>query len=103
MRKKHFDDFDEGDDDEQEPEQDPEVLAMLESLRDYLRNYYAPVFDPAEAEFHFTTRQVWEQLLNIYPNEIILTPALVSTWLSALNFQFYDYGEMKLEWMMKRR
>ena len=83
---------------EQNQGEDP----MLISLKRYLLQYYKPVHDPKDADLHFSTMEIHQQLLKLYPNEAILTPDLVANWLHEAGFTFYDYGMMKLEWMMKK-
>lgn len=76
--------------------------ALLEKLKNYLFYYYAPVQDPKEAEFHFTTAEVHSHMLNIYPNKFELSAELVATWLNSGGFTFCDMGEMRFEWIMKK-
>lgn len=81
----------------------PDVERVLLGLKDHLRTTYEPVTDPAQAELHYSTIEIHRQLLKHYPNELFLTRTLVATWLDELGFHFYDYGEISLEWMMKKR
>ncbi|HVW99477.1 MAG TPA: hypothetical protein VHA52_03415 [Candidatus Babeliaceae bacterium] len=76
---------------------------MLNKLKNYLFEYYEPVSVPSSETIHFTTFQIWHQLLKIYPNELILTQDVVASWLHAGGFTFFDFGFMKLEWIMKRK
>ncbi len=85
-----------------EADNDQDVSGLLNKLKLYLMNYYEPVQDPKDAELHFSTNDVWLQLLKLYPNEIILTRELVAVWLHNAGFTFYDYGEMRFEWMMRK-
>lgn len=75
---------------------------ILNKLKEYLLAYYKPVRNPADADLHYSTSEIHQQLLKIFPNELILTGDLVSTWLHNGGFIFYDFGEMKLEWLMKK-
>lgn len=79
------------------------LRGLLNKLRNYLLMYYEPVNDPREAEFHYSTSELHRQLLTIYPNEAILTGDLVASWLHSGGFTFYDFGEMKFEWLMKKK
>lgn len=76
--------------------------ALLEKLKNYLFLYYEPVQDAKDAEFHYTTAEIREHLLNIYPNEFDLSAELVATWLHEGGFTFCDFGEMRLEWILKK-
>ncbi|HVZ98564.1 MAG TPA: hypothetical protein VG847_16900 [Chitinophagaceae bacterium] len=75
--------------------------AMLEKVRSVLLEYYAPATYPMEADFHFTTNEIWKQLLNIYPNEVLLTKDTVAAWMHAGGFRLFDFGEMRFEWLIK--
>lgn len=75
---------------------------LLEKIKNYLLLYYVPVQDASAAEFHYTTAELHKQMLNIYPNEFILTADLVASWMHGAGFTFYDYGEMRFEWMLKK-
>lgn len=79
-----------------------EHFALLEKLRNYLLYYYVPVQDPAEAEFHFTTKELWQQMLQLYPNELLLSQDVVAAWMNTGGFKFYDFGQMRFEWLMKK-
>jgi len=74
---------------------------ILNKLKNYLLEYYVPVQDPKDSEFHYTTEEIWQQLLKIFPNELILRPEMVAQWLHFGGFTFYDFGELRLEWLMK--
>lgn len=76
---------------------------ILDKLKMYLLAYYVPVHDPKNAEFHLSTREIHQQLLKLYPNELILTADLVAKWLNNGGFTFYDFGEKKFEWLMKKK
>ena len=79
-----------------------DFTGILKKIKSYLINYYVPVSDPKEAEFHYTTSDIHQQLLKLFPHEF-LTPDLVANWLHNGGFIFYDYGELKLEWLMKKK
>lgn len=75
---------------------------VLNKLKNYLFEYYEPVQDPRKAEMHFSTNELYRQLFNLIPCEG-LTPDLVANWMHLGGFSFADYGDMRLEWMMKRK
>lgn len=75
---------------------------LFNKLELYLKEYYVPVQDPKDAELHFTTEEIQGQLLKLLPNPEILTGDVVANMLHHAGFTFYDYGEMRLEWMMKK-
>jgi hypothetical protein len=79
-----------------------EFYGLLNKIKNYLLDYYTPVQDPKDAEFHLSTSELHQQLLKIFPNELILTADLVASWMHAGGFTFYDFGEMKFEWLVKR-
>jgi hypothetical protein len=83
-------------------EQRDALEGLLNKLKQYLYAYYVPVHDPIEAQFHYTTNEIWQQLLKIFPNELLFTADMVATWLHAGGFTFYDFGEMKFEWLLKK-
>lgn len=74
---------------------------LLNKIKQFLFQYYLPIHDAKEADFHFTTSEVYLQLLKLYPSED-LTQDLVAQWLHEGGFTFYDFGEMKLEWLFKK-
>ncbi len=76
---------------------------ILNKIKNHLLEYYEPVQNPKDAEFHYTTNEIWQQLLKIFPNEIILRPDMVANWLHLGGFTFYDFGEMRLEWLVKSK
>lgn len=90
------------DDDDNRQDNDPQLEALRLTLKDHLRRYYKPVSDPAEAEYHHTTQEIYDQLFRILPNALVFSASDVASWLTEFGFQFFDYGEMRLEWMMKK-
>lgn len=58
--------------------------------------------EPTEADCHFTTEEIHANLLRVLPDACLISLVQVAAWLSELNFTFYDYGNMRLEWMMKK-
>ena len=101
MKRGNFDDND--DDDFPEEDNTEDFSGILNKLKLYLLDYYEPVRDPKDAEFHYSTAEIWRQLLKLFPNELILTQDLVAQWMHIGGFTWYDYGEIRLEWMMKRK
>lgn len=79
-----------------------DFTGIINKLKNFLFDYYEPVQDPSSAEFHYSTRDIWRQLLRIYPNEAFLTEDMVALWLHEGGFTFSDYGEMQLDWMLKK-
>ena len=80
-----------------------EMQALLAKIRDHLYQYYQPALSPKNSEFHFTTKEVRQQLLQVFPNQLVVTDELVATWLSAGGFQMYDFGNMRFEWLFNRK
>lgn len=89
-------------DEQKAKDQYNDFSGLFNKLKLYLEEYYLPVQDPKDAEFHYTTQEIHQQLLQLFPNELILTKDIVAIMLHNAGFTFYDYGEMKLEWMMKK-
>ena len=79
-----------------------DFTGLLNKVKNFLLDYYVPVYDPREAAIHLTTDEVFNQLKNVVPDEGLFSAADVSLWLHNAGFTFTDYGEMKLEWMMKK-
>lgn len=75
---------------------------ILLKLKNYLFENYEPVTDAREAEMHFTTGELYSQLYNLIPCAG-LTPELVANWMHLGGFTFYDFGDMRLEWIMKKK
>lgn len=87
------------DDDSGFPKED--YSGLINKLQNYLKAYYMPVHDPKEAEFHYTTQEIFDQLQKILPSQDYV-PEQVANWLHLAGFTFFDYGNMKFEWMMKK-
>jgi hypothetical protein len=90
-------------DDPREPEEDAAALALIEKLKTFLKNYYRPVRTPGEADFHYTTKEIYRQLQNIVPNELLYSELDVSKWLNEFGFVFYDFGNMRFEWLLNHQ
>lgn len=74
--------------------------ALLEVIKQHILNKYKPVEDYGDADLHLTTSELFEQLQNFYPGEY--TKATIASWLNEGGFKFYDGGNLKLEWMLKK-
>lgn len=75
---------------------------ILNKLRMHLLEYYEPVQHPKNADFHLSTSELYSQLYALIPCDG-LTGDLIAQWMHIGGFSFWDYGEMKFEWMMKRK
>lgn len=75
---------------------------VLNKLKNHLYEYYEPVIDARDAEIHLTTTELFTQLYKLIPCQG-LTPDLVANWMHLGGFNFYDFGEMRLEWIMKKK
>lgn len=84
-------------------ENEQDFSGILNKMKNYLLEYYEPVQHPGKAEFHYTTTEIWQQLIKVFPNESILTPDMVAQWMHLGGFNFFDFGEMRLEWLMKSK
>lgn len=78
-----------------------ELQDILDNLKNFLYQYYKPVHDPTKADIHLSTDEIYWQLFQVVNSEA-LTREMVAQWLNAGGFTFYDYGEMRLEWMLKK-
>ena len=87
---------------EQQYEAVKAAQGLIAKLKNYLYTYYAPATNVQEAEMHFSTDEIHKQLLRIYPNEMELTADLVAVWLHEGGFSFYDFGQLRFEWLLKR-
>ena len=74
---------------------------LINKLKNFLTQEYEPVGDPKEAQLHYTTQEIYLQLQKVLPSSHY-TPEMVSNWLHLAGFTFFDYGDLKFEWMLKR-
>jgi hypothetical protein len=74
---------------------------LINKLKNILTQQYEPVNDPKEADVHYSTQEIFDQLQKLLPSTHY-TPDMVSNWLHNAGFNFFDYGNMKFEWMMKK-
>ena len=89
------------DDDELKEEKENDFSVLINKLKNYLVEYYEPVHLPKDADFTYTTDEIYAQLQRIVPNEAMYTRADVALWLHNAGFTFADFGEMRLEWLIK--
>ena len=78
-----------------------DFTGLLNKIKNFLLLHYEPVFHPSEAEFHYTTLEVWDKVQKVFPSSDYSSDE-VALWLHEAGFTFYDYGELRFEWMMKR-
>ena len=76
--------------------------AILKKLKQYLLANYKPAIDPQKADLHFSTEEIYQKLLKLYPNELVFRPAMVAEWLEQEGFIFFEYGDLNFEWMMNK-
>lgn len=86
-----------------EPKPENKSLDFLNSIRNYFQENYESVKDPILAEFHFTTMEVYDKIQRLFPDKSIFTPADVALWLHTAGFTFYDFGQIRLEWLLKSK
>lgn len=77
------------------------IYEFIDNVKSFLTNYYKPVNDPTKATFHYTTIQIFDQLQELFPSPEY-SSLDVSIWLKEFGFTYYDFGEMKLEWLFKK-
>ena len=78
-----------------------EKVNFMDTIKEFLYKYYVPVTDPRNATLHFTTEDIYRQLVELYPSSD-LTQEQIAIWMNAGGFTFYDFGEMKFEWLLKK-
>lgn len=82
---------------------DEDFSGLVNKMKNYLLENYEPVQDPATAEFHFTTKEIYIQLLKLCPNDFFFQEETVANWLHLGGFTWADYGNLQFEWMMKKK
>ena len=97
----HNEDEDEKIKQPEEPRKD--FSGLVEKIKSYLLAYYEPVYDMRDAEFHLTTEEIYRQLQRILCNELIYSASDVALWLHNAGFTFADFGEMRFEWLLRKR
>jgi hypothetical protein len=80
----------------------PDLSGLLQKVKQHLYLSYTPVSTEYDADFHLTTTEVWQRLLMVFPNETILTKDIVAAWMHEGGFTFLDFGNMRLEWLLKK-
>lgn len=76
---------------------------LIQKIKNYLLEYYEPVQYAKDADFHYSTEEIYRQLQRIVCNEILYSASDVALWLHNAGFTFEDFGELRFEWLMKRR
>jgi hypothetical protein len=74
---------------------------LKDRVKDYLLKYYTTAPSPIEAKFHYTTKEVWEQLQQIFPTSEYSIED-VALWLHEGKFNFFDFGNMNFEWLLNK-
>jgi hypothetical protein len=87
---------------DQPKENRTDFSGLINKVKNYLKEYYQPVFEAKDADIHFTTEEIYRQLLKLVPNTEIFSAADVSVWLHEAGFTFADFGELRFEWLMKK-
>ena len=59
-------------------ESENESSSIIDTIKNFFLENYEPSTDPCFAEFHFTTLEIYSQLLRIIPDKNIFTPADVA-------------------------
>lgn len=77
-------------------------IGLLTKIKNFLLQYYEPTDNIREASFHYTTSEITQHLYKVYPNELLFGQSDVAAWLHAGGFTFYDFGDMRFEWLIKR-
>lgn len=75
---------------------------ILDKIKEFLGQYYFPAYSLEEADLHLSTQEIYSQLQKLYPS-YDYSPETVAQWMHELRFIFQDFGDMKLEWLMKKR
>jgi len=88
-------------DEDYKQDDDLDYSGLVNKIKNYLTQHYDPVSDPRQAEFHYTTQEIFQKIYSLFPSDAY-TADMIALWLHNAGFTFYDYGEMKLEWMMKK-
>jgi hypothetical protein len=94
---------DEEDEDVKEESKENDFSGIINKLKNYLLEYYEPVQNAKDADFTYSTDEIYAQLQRIVPNELMYTRADVALWLHNAGFTFADFGEMRFEWLMKKK
>lgn len=71
-------------------------------IKDHLQSYYMPVDDYVQADLKLSTTELYEKLMQAFPTDGF-APSMLFSWLMELGFSYIDAGEMKIEWLLKKR
>lgn len=80
---------------------DEMVSDLVIELRKVLLENYEPVTDPTKADFHLSTKEIYDKLQRVIPGKKNFKPSDVAAWLHASGFKFRDYGFLQFEWLLK--
>lgn len=69
----------------------------------YVFDHYEPAENLRQCELHFSTRELWEKLQQVFCDTEMFCPSDVATWLVEYGFICGDFGEMQYEWLLKKK
>lgn len=95
--------YDEDELPEEEDEARKDFSGLIAKIKNYLLEYYEPVQSAKDADFHYSTEEIYRQLQRIVCNELLYSASDVALWLHNGGFTFEDFGELRFEWLMKRK
>jgi hypothetical protein len=79
----------------------PDMEGVKMRLRRFLRENYEPVANARDADLHFTTREIYNLLQRVVPGPSYSIEE-VTTWLDEEGYHLHVFGDMRLEWLMRR-
>lgn len=74
---------------------------LLGKVRQLVMDNYKAVYSLTENPTLMTTEQIYLGLQKVYPAEY--SPAMLAVWLEDWGFRMINTGDMKFEWMMKKK
>lgn len=74
---------------------------MIQQIKQFLIEYYAPAKTLKEADLHLTTTEIFERIYRLFPSPELKEKDIAS-WLNSAGFTFFDFGEMRFEWLLKK-
>lgn len=74
---------------------------LLDQVKQFLGQYYHPAFSLDDADMHLSTQEIYHQIQKLYPS-FEYSQETIAQWMQELGFIFLDFGEMKLEWLIKK-
>lgn len=80
----------------------PDPGEIITLVKQILLDKYEPVKDPRKANAHLTTQEVFYNLQRLFPLKEY-SPGDVALWMHEAGFTYYDYGEMRFEWLLKTK